>query len=212
LLEKACEFITSCGEKRHQILFSGNKLEAHGDVKAAGEKLDLPYSKERWLGGTLTNWAELKKRVARLEDLTQKRERGELGMYTKKERVLIDREIDHLERFFGGLRTMKRLPNVLFVVDPREENTAVAEARTLSIPIVAIAGTDCDVSLVDYPIVCNDASRATISYILDIIVAAYEEGVRKAPEGAAGITTPAGTETLADKDKTAKVTGAEFGI
>ncbi|MBI5400860.1 MAG: 30S ribosomal protein S2 [Candidatus Yonathbacteria bacterium] len=196
-LTAACEFIKKIGQKRQQVLFVGNKVEAHKIVVGAAEKCAMPFSNERWLGGTLTNWTEMKKRIAKLEDLSTKREKNELGMYTKKERLLIDREIAHLNRFFGGLVGMTQMPAALFVVDPREEKTAVSEAKARGIPVVALAGTDCDMSKIDFPIVANDASRATIQMISDAIVMALEEGMKLVPEGAAGIATPPGTETLA---------------
>ncbi|OHB24530.1 MAG: 30S ribosomal protein S2, partial [Parcubacteria group bacterium RIFOXYD2_FULL_52_8] len=164
-LARACEFVTNVAKKREKMLFVANKLEAKALVREAAERLQLPYVKERWLGGTMTNWTEMKKRIARLEDMSTKRENNELGMYTKKERLLIDREIAHLERFFGGLVSMGQLPSALFVVDPREEKTAMHEARALHIPVVALAGTDCDISQVAYPIVVNDSSRTSIAYV-----------------------------------------------
>ncbi|PIR45224.1 MAG: 30S ribosomal protein S2 [Candidatus Vogelbacteria bacterium CG10_big_fil_rev_8_21_14_0_10_51_16] len=212
LLIKACAFVRSVAEKREQILFSGNKLEARDAVYSVAERLEQPHAKERWLGGTITNWSELKKRVGRLVDLTQKREAGELGKYTKKERVVIDREIAHLERFFGGLLAMKQVPGALFVVDPREEHTAVAEARALKIPVVALAGTDCDVSLIDYPILANDTSRKTITYVLSAIADAYKSGLEATPKGSAGIITPEGVATLAGEPSAEEPSGAEFGI
>ena len=209
-LEQACAFITSVAQKRQQVLFVGNKLEAHALVKEAAQKLGMPFVAERWLGGLMTNWVEMKKRIAHLLDMSGKRERNELLKYTKKERLLIDREIAHLNRFFGGLVNMTVLPAALFVVDPREEKTSIAEAAALHIPVIALAGTDCDIRGITYPIVANDASRASIAHIIAEIVAAYEAGLKLPAEGAAGIVTPAGVETIAAT--TPAVGGAEFGI
>ncbi len=197
LLTQACNFVKSIGQKRQQILFVANKIEAMIIVREVAQRLAQPYAADRWLGGTLTNFGEMKKRIAKLLDLTQKRERQELGMYTKKERLLIDREIAHLDRFFGGLVGMTQMPGALFIVDPREEKTAIHEAKALHIPVIALAGTDCDVRPLAYPIVANDASRSSIRSIVAHIVTAYEAGMQLPAEGAAAIVTPQGVETLA---------------
>ncbi len=207
-LLRACDFVNTIARKRQQILFVANKIEAAEIVREAAGRLQMPYARERWLGGTLTNFSEMKKRIARLLDLTQKRERQELLMYTKKERLLIDREIAHLERFFAGLLNMTQMPAALFVVDPREEKTAIREAQALHIPVMALAGTDCDIRELDFPIVANDSSRSSIRAVVDRIVEAYESGLKLPAEGSAGIVTPQGVDTLA----TPPLTGAEFGI
>ena len=142
----------------------------------------MPFVSERWIGGTLTNFAEIKKRIARLEDLTMRRERKQLGMYTKKERLGFDKEIDKLNRFFAGIINLKGMPAGLFIIDPREEVTAVDEARQMHIPIIALAGSDCDVTRLDYPVPANDASRASIAYVVKRVIGAYLEGLASAPE------------------------------
>lgn len=175
-LEKAKTFISEVVSNGGSILFVGGKSEAQEATKKAGIVSLMPYVAGRWLGGTLTNFVEIKKRIARLEDLTSQKEKGELAKYTKKERLLIDREIESLKVSFSGLSPMKSLPKVLFVIDPKREETAVAEARKLKIPVVALASSDCNLLEVEYPIPGNDASLASISYFMEEILKAVEDG------------------------------------
>lgn len=173
LLEKALVFVSSLGAEKKNLLFVAGKSEAREILKRAAEAINAPYVAGRWIGGTITNFDQIKKRVARLEDLISKREKGELGKYTKKERLLFDREIENLLRFFGGIRNMSKLPDAIFVVDSKKEHIAVAEASKFKIPVIALAGSDCDLSLVTYPIPGNDASRSSIEYFVSKIVEAY---------------------------------------
>jgi len=181
-LQKAEEAARSMGKSRGQLLVVGTKFEARAIVEKEAKAAGLPYVTERWIGGTLTNFTEIKKRLARLEDLTTRREKKQLGMYTKKERLGFDKEIDKLNRFFAGITNLKGMPAGLFIIDPREEVTAVAEARQLHIPVIALAGSDCDMSVIDYPIPSNDAARASIGYSAKRILSAYSEGLAAAPE------------------------------
>lgn len=179
-LARVLAFVEEKGKEEAQILFVGGKNEAREGVGHAAEELGMSYVAGRWIGGTLTNFPEIKKRLARLEDLTTQKEKGELGKYTKKERLLIDREIDKLNLYFGGLTGMKNLPKVVVVIDPKKEHIAVAEAKRMKIPVVAIAGSDCNLFEVDYAIPANDSSKHSISYILSEIVSAYKEGKKNA--------------------------------
>jgi small subunit ribosomal protein S2 len=184
-LEKVVKFVEEKASEGVMFLFVGGKSEARSAIKAAGESLSMPYVSGRWIGGTLTNFPEIRKRVSKLEDLMSQKEKGELGKYTKKERLLIDREIDRLNLYFSGLHNLKALPKVLVVVDPKKEHIAVAEAKRMKIPVVAIAGSDCDLHSVEYPIPANDASRASIEFLVSEIVAAYKTGrARHKPEEA----------------------------
>ncbi len=175
-LGKALEFISLKGQEGALGLFVGGKSEAREAVIRSGKELDAPYVPGRWIGGTLTNFPEIKKRIARLEELTTQRERGELAKYTKKERLLIDREIAKLQLYFGGLSNLKFLPKFLVVIDPKKEHIAVKEAKTMKIPVVALAGSDSNLYQVDYAIPGNDASRQTIDLILSEVVKAYKKG------------------------------------
>jgi len=175
-LAKALEFIETKGKEGAQMLFVGGKSEAREAVTKAGKELGMPYVAGRWIGGTLTNFSEIKKRIMRLEELKDQRERGELTKYTKKERLLIDREIDKLEMYFGSLTTLKALPKLLVVMDPKKEYIAAAEAKKMNIPVVALAGSDTNLFEVNYAIPGNDASRQTINFIVGEIVKAYNKG------------------------------------
>lgn len=175
LLEGALSYIKSLAAERKTILFVGGKAEAREQLKRAAEKLGAPYCHGRWIGGSLTNFSEIKKRLGRLEELVSLREKGELTKFTKLERLLIDREIADLELMFGGLRGMTKLPDALFVIDPRKESGAVAEAAQLNIPVIAVMNSDCDRKNIAYPIPANDASRDTLTLILDEATRAYME-------------------------------------
>ena len=175
-LEKAKEFIKSIAKTGKKILFVGTKNEAKQVVENAAVSIDMPYVTERWVGGVLTNFPEIKKRISRLEDLRSKRENGELIMYTKKERLLIDKDIERLERNFSGLVSMKDLPVAMFVIDPKKESIAVKEALYLGIPVVALAGSDCNLKEVDYAIPGNDSSVTSIAFFAGQITQAFKDG------------------------------------
>ena len=180
LLESALGFIKDTAAKRQTILFVGSKAEARVALERVARRLGQPFVAGRWIGGTITNWSEIKKRLARLIELSDLRDKGELAKFTKLERLLIDREITDLELMFGGLRGLEKAPAVLFVVDPRREITAVTEAKSMNIPVVALMNTDCDAGLVAHPIPANDASRQTIEFVLDEVGRAFEAGVAAA--------------------------------
>jgi small subunit ribosomal protein S2 len=158
-----------------KILFVGSKNEARASIQEAAEKIEMPYVVNRWIGGTLTNFSEIKKRIALYKELTEKREKGSLTMYTKKERLLIDRDIESLETNFGGLITLAKMPDALFVIDPKKEEIAVSEAKALNIPVIAVANLDCDSTGLARTIPANDGSRATVAYIVAAIADAFSE-------------------------------------
>jgi len=162
-LDAALSFIADLKKDNRQILFVGTKPEAKRIVREAAELIDMPFVTERWLGGTLTNAGELKKRINRLIRLQEQQEAGELVFQTKKEKLMLEREIERLERKFGGLKNMKGRPSALFVIDSKKEYIAVEEARQMNIPVIALANTDCDISLVNYPMVANDTNVSSIN-------------------------------------------------
>ena len=176
-LAKALAFVEAQGKAGAMGLIVGGKSEAREAVAKAGRELEMPYVAGRWIGGTITNFPEIKKRIARLEELTGQRERGELAKYTKKERLLIDREIDKLSLYFSSLSGLKSLPKFMLVIDPKKESIAVAEARKMKIPVAALAGSDTNLYKIDYAVPGNDASRQTISYILGEMVKSYKSGL-----------------------------------
>jgi len=165
--DKALEFAKSVVAEGKQILFVGTKPEISNIVKEIALSMDMPYVSNRWIGGTLTNFPEIKKRIAKLEEFRRQKERGDLAKYTKKEKLLIDRDIDRLENNFGGIVSMKNMPAVLFVVDPRNEAIAVEEASQIKIPTIALSGSDCDITKVAYPIPANDSSVASVKFFSD---------------------------------------------
>ncbi|MDE2212922.1 MAG: 30S ribosomal protein S2 [Patescibacteria group bacterium] len=175
-LENALGVLKDFASKRQTVLFVGAKAEARGALERVARRLNQPYVSGRWIGGTLTNWSEVKKRLARLAELTTMRDKGELTKFTKLERLLIDREITDLEAMFGGLRGLERPPAALFVVDPRHEHTAVTEARKMGLPVIALMNSDCDASEIAHPIPGNDASRQTIEFVLEEVAKAFEAG------------------------------------
>jgi len=170
------EFVRTLSASGKQLLFVGGKHEAIDIVKEAALRVSTPYVAGRWIGGTLTNFKNIRKRIDRLETLMKERDEGTLAKYTKKERLLIDREITELLARFGGLVKMADLPAALFVVDTRRENTAVQEANQLGIPVIGLSSSDCDFSLVQYPIPANDTSVRSIRYVVDFIALAYSDG------------------------------------
>lgn len=176
-LSEALAAVTSLAAQRKTILFVGGKAEVRDSLVRAANRLNQPYVASRWIGGSLTNFSEIKKRTQRLADLTDMREKGELAKFTKKERLLIDREITDLEAMFGGIRSMQKLPDALFVVDPKLESGCVDEARQLGIPVFAILNTDCDSARITYPIPANDASQHSVAFILDLIAGTYESNL-----------------------------------
>ena len=179
-IEQARIFVASLAQTGRKVLFVGGKNEVISIVKDAAERIDAPYVAGRWIGGTLTNFNNISKRVERLLKLSGERERGELDKYTKKERLLIDREIERLENRFGGLVSMKELPAALFVVDTRHEIHAVREANQLGIPVIGLSSSDCDFSLIQHPIPANDTSVRCVRLISTMVADAYAEG-RRAP-------------------------------
>ncbi len=179
-LETAKAFVAALAGTGRQVLFVGGKNEAVSTVRSLAEQIGMPFVAGRWIGGTLTNFKNIRKRLDRLEKLTKERESGELEKYTKRERLMIDREIEELTARFGGLISMTDLPAALFVVDTRHEFTAVAEANQLKIPVVGLSSSDCDFALVQYPIPANDTSVRSIRLFAEEIAGAISEG-KKAP-------------------------------
>jgi small subunit ribosomal protein S2 len=178
-LEQAKEFVFGLGTGRKNIVLVGTKKEASDVVKNIGLEFDLPYVAERWIGGTLTNFKEIRGRINRLVDLRDQDAKGELAKYTKKERLLIAKEISNLERYFDSLINLSKLPGAVVVVDPKKEFIAVAEAKILGIPVIALANSDCDIDGLAYPIVANDAQRKVIDFFVRELVDSYEEGLKE---------------------------------
>ncbi len=179
-LNEALEYMKDIASKGGVILFVGTKKQARETVKKAAEKCDMPYVTERWLGGTFTNFEKIASSIKRLEKMVSEKESGELEKkYNKKERLEIDREIKRLERKFGGIKTMKKLPEAVFIIDIKEDLTAVTESNSKKVPVVAIVDTNVDPTLVNYPIPSNDDAVGAIKLITnavaDIIIEAKKQ-------------------------------------
>jgi small subunit ribosomal protein S2 len=177
LIEKAASVLNEAGKNGKNVVFVGTKDEVARIVKDSAETITMPFVTNRWIGGMITNFSEIKKRIARLESLTAERESGELDRkYTKKERVMINREIDKLNFNFAGIKNLTRIPDLMVVVDPRHDFIAVQEARDARIPVIAILSSDCDSKNINYPVFVNDALQASVSVVLGEFTKAYASG------------------------------------
>lgn len=173
LLKKAEEFVATLSKDGKKILFVGTKAEAQEVTRNAADTLRMPYVTNRWIGGTLTNFTEIKRRVDILVDLKDKKAKGQLEKYTKKEQSDFSRQINKMEGYFGGLVGMDKKPDALFVIDVKKEINAVKEAIQLKIPVVTISSTDCDISDIAYPIIANDSAILSLKLLTNRIVNAF---------------------------------------
>lgn len=164
-IEKAYEFVQQVVAQGQQILFVGTKQQAQEIIAQEAQRCGMPYVNERWLGGTLTNWRTIKQRIDHLKDLEARRDAGEFARLTKKEALMLNREIEKLSARLGGLRYMTRLPGVMFAIDVRTEETAIREADRMGIPIIAVVDTNCDPTLIDQVIPGNDDAIRAIRLI-----------------------------------------------
>ena len=155
-VEEAYNFLREIAANNGKVLFVGTKKQAQESVKEEAERCGHYYVNHRWLGGTLTNFKTIQSRIERMKEIEKMEEEGIFDVLPKKEVVMLKKEYERLVRFLGGIREMKELPDALFVIDPRKERIAVAEARKLNIPIVGIVDTNCDPDEIDYVIPAND--------------------------------------------------------
>jgi len=178
-LDAALAFVSETVRRGDSILFVGTKKQAQEAIAGEAERSNQHYVNNRWLGGMLTNFTTIKRRIQRLEALEARREAGEFERLTKKEASKLNEEIEKLNHALGGIRRMRRLPGALFVVDPHRESIAVAEARRLEIPIVAMTDTNCDPDLIDWVIPANDDAirsvRLICAQVADAVLAAQQE-------------------------------------
>lgn len=178
LLKEAASYANKLGKEGKVLLIVGTKKQAQPIVKELAEKINAPYVVTRWIGGTLTNFEEVRKNIKKLKDLKDKKEKGELDR-TKKEQLLISRKLTKFDLDWGGVANMDTLPDVLFVIDCVNDSTAVAEANRMKIPVIAIADTNSNPALVDFPIPGNDDATKSIKIISEAIVDSYAEGLKK---------------------------------
>ena len=182
MLEKAAEFVKSLGVTGKTILFVGAKPEAKDITKNVAESLNMPYVTERWIGGTLSNFIEIKKRITELENYQKDSREGGLDKYTKKERVVMAKKMEKLARYYTGLLGFKKAPDALFIVDARAEHIATTEAKKRDVPIVSLVNSDSNIKGILYPIVGNDSSMPSIKFFIAYIANAYKIGQNSAPE------------------------------
>ncbi len=175
-LKSAELFLKSLGESGKMILWVGTKPAAAKFIEEAGKKTNMPYVYERWLGGTITNFKVIESRLSYLDALEKEIATRQIEKYVKKERVNKIAESRKLSRMFGGLRSLKRIPDAIFIVDTEEEKTAFSEARRKNIPIAGILNVDCDPTGINYVIPANDNASAVINLIINKLVVAYEAG------------------------------------
>ncbi len=177
-LNEACNYIVETVAKGEQIMLVGTKAQAADTSKSEAERLGVAFITTHWVGGLFTNWEQIKTRVDKLIDMKKKYEAGDYKKYTKKEQVLLKREIDRLERMYGGLVTLKGLPKLVFIVDPTREITAMREAGHREIPIVAIVDTNGDPTGIAHVIPANDDALKSVVMLTTAITAAVEKGLK----------------------------------
>ena len=175
-IEEAYDFVRQLAEDGETVLFVGTKKQAQDSNREEAERVGMFYVNARWLGGMLTHFTTIKTRIDRLAQLRKMEEDGTFDLLPKKEVIKLNLEIERLEKYLGGIKNMKKLPGALFIVDPRKERNAVAEARKLNIPIVAIVDTNCDPDEIDYPIPGNDDAIRGVRLISATIANAILEG------------------------------------
>ena len=178
-LEEALNALSEAASAGKVILLLGTKKQVKDKMIEVGQATGCPYVSERWLGGTLTNFEQMKRTIDKLADMKAKMEKGDYAKFTKKERLLIERDIARMERFLGGVASLKALPDLLFVVDTHKEKGAVKEAIKLKIETVGIVDSNADPTVVDYPIPMNDDASKALSYVLDLVQDAILEGKKK---------------------------------
>ncbi len=176
-IDEAAALIRDIVARGGTVLFIGTKRQAQEPIMTQAQRAGQPYITERFLGGTLSNWRTIKSRLDRLAELEAMKERGELERFTKKEALLITREIERLNRRMGGIKNMRRLPDALFVVDVGREANAIKEANKLGIPVIAMVDTNCDPDGVDYVIPSNDDAIRAIKLIVEAMANAALEGL-----------------------------------
>ena len=175
-IEEAYAFVKEIAESGQDILFVGTKKQAQDSIKEEAERVGMYYVNARWLGGMMTNFKTIKQRIERLNQLRKMEEDGTFDLLPKKEVIKLNLEIEKLDKYLGGIKDMKKLPGALFIVDPRKEKIAVAEAKKLGIPVVAIVDTNCDPDEVDYVIPGNDDAIRAVKLITATIANAVIEG------------------------------------
>jgi len=178
-LEEALEVLTKAAAEGKVILLLGTKKQVKDKIIEVGKETGCPYVSERWLGGTLSNFEQIKRTIDKLADMKVKMAAGDYAKFTKKERLLIERDIARMDRFLGGITQLEKLPDILFIVDTHKEKGAVREATKAKIETVGIVDTNADPTLVDYPIPMNDDASKALDYVMDLVKDAIIAGQKK---------------------------------
>lgn len=181
MLERATEFAKNLGAKNGIILFVGTKPEAKEIIKNTAESLNMPYVNDRWIGGTLSNFMEIKKRITELENYRKDSAEGGLDKYTKKERVVMAKKMEKLSRYYSGLISLKKTPDALFIIDAKTEHIAAMEARKREVPIISLVNSDSNIKYIGYPIIANDSGIPSIKFFAGTIANAYKMGLASVP-------------------------------
>ncbi|MCB5702107.1 30S ribosomal protein S2 [Megasphaera elsdenii] len=175
-MDEAYNFVRDLAAEGGKVLFVGTKKQAQESIKNEAERCNQYFVNERWLGGMLTNFQTIEKRVKRLKTLEKQAEDGTFEILPKKEVTLLKHEMEKLQKYLGGIKDMKKLPDALFIIDPKKEEIAVSEARKLHIPIIATVDTNCDPDVIDYPIPANDDAIRAVKLLTGKIADAVLEG------------------------------------
>ncbi|WP_078326803.1 30S ribosomal protein S2 [Mycobacteroides salmoniphilum] len=197
-IDKAYEFVKETVAHGGSVMFVGTKKQAQEPIAEEATRVGMPYVNQRWLGGMLTNFSTVHKRLQRLKELEAMEQTGGFEGRTKKEILMLTREKNKLERSLGGIRDMQKVPSAIFVVDTNKEHLAVAEARKLNIPIIAILDTNCDPDVVDYPIPGNDDAIRSAALLTKVVASAIAEGLQARSGLAGGDEKPEAAEPLAE--------------
>ncbi len=198
-VDEAYEFVRDLAAKGESVLFVGTKKQAQNSIREEAERCNQFYVNERWLGGMLTNFRTIQTRIARLKELEAMFEDGTVEQYTKKEAMLMQRELHKLEKNLGGIKDMKKLPGAIFVVDSKKEEIAVKEARKLGIPVIATVDTNCDPDVIDFPIPANDDAIRAVKLLTSKIADAVLEG-RQGQQEEEETAAPAAEEAAEDQE------------
>lgn len=176
MLADACAYVKDLGARNKTILFVGTKPEAREAIKLSAESINMPYVIERWIGGAISNFSEIKKRIAELENYKVENEKGELQKYTKKERLVLAKKMEKLDKYYSGMLGIKKIPDAMFIIDAKKEAIAATEARKSNLPVIALTNTDSNIKELSFAIVANDASRNSINVFVKAIADAYKQG------------------------------------
>jgi small subunit ribosomal protein S2 len=203
-LEKAYDFVREVSKNNGSVLFVGTKRQAQDPIREEALRCGQFFINQRWLGGLLTNFATIRKRVSRMVELETMNADGSINKYPQKEVIKLNMEQEKLEKYLSGIKDMKDIPSALFVIDPRRETIAVMEARKLGVPVIAIVDTNCDPEVIDYPIPGNDDAIRAIELIVGLMSNSYIEG-RQGVDGAQSVREYGEGEEVSPDEETIEI-------